>query len=187
MELLINWSVQIAAASAQGAGKLGEKIAASLFDEAGFWTAKFKQGTKCGDLEVYRKDTGEKFKVEVKTARKDKEGHYQFCLKRDQNMTDCKYADYVLLLAAMDSGVIVPFLIPVTAIGKQKKFTIQSNPLAFGGNWSKYRFDLNNLFTFWEIVARYEMLGGTPFTISSDLKFAGNICGSISIVVENEI
>lgn len=186
MELLLKWSVQILGASAQGAGKIGETIASALFEEAGFWAAKFKQGTKCGDLKVARRDTGEEFKVEVKTARIDKEGKYQFCLKRDGNMTDCKNADYVLLLAAMNSVLVVPFLIPVTAIGNQKKFTISTNPLEFRGNWAKYRFDLDNLFTFWELVARYEMFGGTPYTVSQDLKFSDNIVGCIQILIEAE-
>lgn len=184
MEMYLKWAVQMSAASRKGVGLLGEKVGAAIFEEAGFWAAKFKQGTKCGDLKVARKDNGEEFKIEVKTARKDKEGIYQFCLVRDGNMTDCKHADYVLLLASMDSGAVVPFLIPVTAIGNQKKFTISSNPLEYRGNWSKYRFDLNNLFTFWELVAQFEMFGGAHYTISQDLKFADNICGSIQIIVE---
>lgn len=185
MEFYLHWGIQATLSSPQGAGAIGEKnIAPRLFQEAGFWVAENESVKKCGDITIARRDTGEQFRIEVKTMR-ESGGMYQACLYRE-GKTDCKYADYVLLIAITKSGAICPFIMPTTVTGNQKNLAIRGNPFTTSGKWATWRFDISNLFTFWELACQFQMFGGSPYTISQGLKFSDNIVGSISIVVEGE-
>lgn len=104
-------------------GYIGEEIAIELLKQNG-WHACRRKYRKGGDLIAFNKDTGEVLKIEVKTAKKSKNG-YQFCLKKSDRhgMTDCKYADVVLLLCITPAIAIIPFVMPPI---EQKKVCIRN-------------------------------------------------------------
>jgi hypothetical protein len=89
-----------------------------------------KASRKAGDVQVCKK-TGEKlYTLEVKTARKDRDGFFQFCLYRkvgNRVCTDFRHADFVMLLAVNDDASVTAFLIPSDKLN-QKKIKL-SNPL----------------------------------------------------------
>lgn len=124
---------------AKAVGTYGEIIAASLFEKSGYQVATTGRGTKRGDLRVFEATTGVFWDIEVKTARRSPKGKYQFCLRRDGGMTDCRHADYVMLLAALKSGRCIPFLIPVWILENRKLISLYGNPEQYTGKWCGFR------------------------------------------------
>lgn len=116
--------------TAKAKGNLGERIARSFFQAHGFKVRKLTEKTRQGDLRVTRAGIAKTFEIKVSTY--GKRG-YQFCMKRDgrknkgQYLTDCAYADFVLLICSQPSGACVFFLIPSHVI-TTKKINIR-NPL----------------------------------------------------------
>lgn len=124
-------------------GLLGELTCLREFQRAGY-RAEHSRRLEA-DIRLVNPRTGEKILVEVKTARRDKRGNYQFCLYRELPrgvVTDYRHADYVVLLALLDGLTAVSFVIPVSAIdAKQISF---KNPLQTR-RWAAYRRDLTIL------------------------------------------
>lgn len=184
MDALIRWSVRFEMASKQGAGTLGEDFAAQLFREAGFFVSYTIPGSKCGDLRIARRDTGEEFYVEVKTMRQSVNG-YQACLRRDGNKTNCSHADYVLLLAVTDGGSIHPFLIPTENIpSTQKLLKIHSLNPHSGCRWTSYRFEIDDLISLWVLADRFQMFGGSPYTFNWSVSLEHDDQSTLVITVD---
>lgn len=135
----IVWEARLSDRNHLAVGAYGEQIGRRLFEQNGYTVEESKLGSKCGDLKVIDPNTGEFWKVEVKTARRGAGGLYQFCLRRDGNMTDCGHSDYVLLLPALKSGRCVPFLIPSAALVGLKKLCIRNHPEEYKGKWREFR------------------------------------------------
>jgi len=131
--------ISLANLKAKAVGTYGEIIVAALFEQSGYDVATTGRGTKRGDLRVFDALTGEFWDIEVKTARPNKTGRFQFCLRRDGGMCDCGHADYVVLLAALPSGRCITFLIPVAKLGTYKTLTITADPEKYAGKWKEFR------------------------------------------------
>lgn len=122
-------------------GALGEAVAGRLLERAGYEVTTIARQPRRGDLLAISRETGERWQVEVKTARRDKRGLYQWNLvKNDKHgHTDCKDADWLILLAVEASGRAVVFLIPVSAVGELKTIKLKGSPRAYAGRWARYR------------------------------------------------
>lgn len=108
--------------NAQALGAMGEFEAINALKRAGY--AAEKQSVKhAGDLRVTDKNTGEIYKVEVKTARKNKRGKWQFCLEK-RGKTSTMYSDYVILLCISLAGHATQYLIPSSLLEGKKSITI---------------------------------------------------------------
>ena len=123
-------------------GNAGEAWAYAEFERAGYQVARVRQGDQRGDLRVVDMESGEVWRIEVKSARRDKRGHWQVCLKRQikaRVCTDSAHSDYVLLLLFPKVGAPTPFLIPVAATHGARQIHIASDPRLYAGKWSAFR------------------------------------------------
>lgn len=129
-------------ASRKQFGTIGEQTAAAMFQQAGYEVSGIAHGDQRGDLLVVDTDTGECWRVEVKSMRRGSEGRYQACLKRQikaRVCTDAAHSEFVLLLAFPRIGAPIPFLIPSAATQNRKQITISKDPLTYQGVWSQFR------------------------------------------------
>lgn len=90
-----------------------------------------------GDLVVTDTSTGERIKVEIKTARPDIKGRYQFCTRK-AGRTDTSKSDFVLLICIDNHGKHYYYMIPSYSASK-KNLTISSHPTRYRGKYSAYR------------------------------------------------
>lgn len=123
-------------------GNAGESFAYAEFERAGYAVARIGRGDQRGDLRVLDTDTGEVWRVEVKAMRRDKNGHWQACLKRQTQArvkTDASHSHYVLLLAFPKVGAPIPFLIPADELRGMKQIHLASDPRSYAGKWAKFR------------------------------------------------
>ena len=100
-------------------GAAGEDIAMLDFQAVGGIIARHtgNKRRKCADIGLVYETTGEFACIEVKTARKTKDG-YQFILeKKDRyGATSAKHADWLLLQCVTPAGAIVRFLLPMSVV-----------------------------------------------------------------------
>lgn len=138
---LFEMEVHLSDMKAKAVGVAGEIMARLLLERSGYEVVTLRPGSRRGDLLAINRRTGETFRVEVKTARRDKSRRWKFNLvKQDQyGRTDCKHADVVLLLAVLASGRAVPFVVPVEAFADLKTFQIRGDPVAYAGRFACYR------------------------------------------------
>lgn len=85
-------------------GYYGEKFIAELYKFFGYKVIHHKIG-KGWDLTVIDKLTGEKFRVEVKSSRRNKDGRFVFNLYK-RNHTDARKSDLVVFLLVEANGNI---------------------------------------------------------------------------------
>lgn len=119
-------------------GLMGEMIAKRLFESACYSVITPQAGQHRGDLVVTDISTGEMLKIEVKTARRGKDGKWRFTLWK-KNHTNHRDSDYVVLLPVLKSGRVIPFVIPVSELENQKQAVITSHPENYAGRLSAYR------------------------------------------------
>lgn len=123
---------------AKAVGTLGETIIAHELERAGYLVSFARPGQRRGDLRAVCPETGEVFAVEVKTARRAKDGKWRFTLYK-AGCTDYRDSDYVVLVCAQPTGATVTFVIPQSALGKRSQLTITSEPTQYAGRWAAYR------------------------------------------------
>lgn len=128
----------------QALGLYGEIVVCELLREHGYEAELAKLGSKKGDIEAVNRETGQVFKVEVKTARKGRNRMWNFTLLKE-GYCDHKHADIVVLLAVLKTGNVVPFVIPTSVIANQKTLKIPSFPSLYGGKYAKYRQKVGEL------------------------------------------
>ena len=128
-------TVALANRNARGIGAAGELTARLMFERAGYQVSTAAK--LHGDLCCIDPDTGEMKHVEVKTARQAKDKKWRFTLV--SKGTNHRHADFVLLLAALKSGRVIPFLIPVEAIANQRQAVICSHPESYSGKLAQFR------------------------------------------------
>lgn len=128
-------------------GLYGEQIVAAALREQGYQVEHFRRGTKRGDLVATDPETGEVITIEVKTSRRGASGFYQWTLfKRDKyGATNHRYSDIVVLLAALKTGRVVPFVIPVNAIRNLHSIKFRTHPQDYAGRYARYRQKIHNL------------------------------------------
>lgn len=79
---------------------------------------------------------GKVINIEVKTARKNKDGKWRFTLYK-RNHTNHRVSDYVILIAIGQSSSI--FVIPTNDIKDRTSIAITSNPKTYAGKFAAYR------------------------------------------------
>lgn len=131
-------SVALADRNRRGIGAWGENYVAAKFQEAGFKVSFARIGERRGDLRIVDPETGEIYRVEVKTARRAKDGKWRFTLYK-RGHTDHANSDFVVLLAVLKSGRAVPFVIPSQVLCRQRQAVITSHPENYSGKLAKYR------------------------------------------------
>lgn len=119
-------------------GTMGEITVARMLELSGYEVSFTHVRERRGDLRVYDIQSGEIVRVEVKTARRSKDGKYRFTLFK-KGCTDYRDADVVVLLPVLKSGRTVPFVIPVDDLGNRSQVCITSHPEEYSGMWVKYR------------------------------------------------
>lgn len=123
-------------------GYAGEMTAARLLTEAGYRVVKAFRYE--GDLKAQNRQTGELFRVEVKTAMRGGDGKWRFLLfkKSRFGVTDYRHSDIVILLAVVEAFQVVPFVVPVESLGRNRvQLAITSHPLRYAGWLATFRCD----------------------------------------------
>lgn len=104
-------------------GQAGEEIAVMDFAAVPGMIARHtgNKRRKCADIGLVYEPTGEFACIEIKTARKGKDG-YQFILEKKDcyGSTSAKHADWLLLQCVTPAGAIVRFLLRTAAVTVSK-------------------------------------------------------------------
>jgi len=124
-------------------GDLGQIAAERWFQQSGFQVISRNEPWQPGHDLVIATGDGQQLRVEVKTARRGKDG-YQFILYK-KGKTSIANADLVMLIAVGDSGKSYTFLIPAGHIRHLKKIDITSHPLKYRGKYARYLQPANSL------------------------------------------
>jgi len=122
-------------------GMAGEALIALALQDCGYPVAV---NHKRGDIQVWTKDIKKTAYIEVKTARRGKDGKYRFTLLKN-GCTDHRNADIVILVCLLKTGDAIPFVVPVTVLYEQKQCVITSDPWSYAGKLSPYRQNLKTL------------------------------------------
>src|SRR5688572_14656610 len=99
-------SVALAQRSRRSIGVMGERAAAALLEASNYQVSFTRIGEKRGDLRAINAATGQVHYIEVKTARRCKDGKWRFTLFLT-NKIDHRHADTVMLLAVLESGRLI--------------------------------------------------------------------------------
>lgn len=115
-------------------GALGEAIAAAWLRAGGYHVS----GSEDSDLRVVNPFTGEALRVEVKTARRGKDGCWRATLEKTKH-TSIRNADHLILLCVDIDCQVIPFSIPTQELRNHRVVAITSRPRSYSGQWSAYR------------------------------------------------
>lgn len=119
-------------------GMMGERWLMTKLAAQGLHVSLTQPGERRGDLRVVNPSTGEVRLVEVKTARKGRDGKWRFTLVK-KGHTDHRRADVIVLLAVTASGKVIPFIVPVSDLAAKHHAVITSHPAQYAGRLAKYR------------------------------------------------
>lgn len=121
-------------------GKTGEIYAQRMFEAHGY-LADIDHQLKCGDLKVIT-PSGTVMRVEVKAARVNKDGYYQFCVtrrtKQGRIKTSCKDCDALVLLGIAASGKVDIYVVPAKVVTHQSIIKIGAKQ-GQKSRWKQYR------------------------------------------------
>lgn len=125
-------------------GLAGEILVAQALTKRGY---EAYISHKNGDLLVYNQ-RGDTLTVEVKTARKNSQGVYQFCLIKDwqgRRCCDHRKADFTVLLCVLRTGNVIPFVVPARTVGDRRSASVTSNPRTYAGWLSAFRQSIDHI------------------------------------------
>jgi hypothetical protein len=118
-------------------GAIGEQVVANALERRGYLIQGWHER---GDLTVLTPD-GEYLYVEIKTARKGKDGKWRFTLRKKGSQDHSK-SDIVILLCVMKAGDAVPFVIPTEQLLSQNQAVITSYPHLYQGKFTAFKQSL---------------------------------------------
>lgn len=118
-------------------GAIGERWFMAKLEKQGYVTGLSQAGAP-GDVRVVCPKTGLVTYVEVKTARRGKDGKWSFTLWK-KGKTDHRRAHWVALLAVVTTGCVVVFMCPVGMLAQQKVAVISSDPRGYAGKLARWR------------------------------------------------
>lgn len=121
----------------QAIGTLGEHLCYHLLTARNYTVSNAHPSQHRGDLRVVTR-SGEILRVEVKTARRATDGRWHFTLRKAGH-TDHSNSDVIVLLCAMKTGYVVPFVLPTRAVARQNAVVISSDPYTYAGKYARYR------------------------------------------------
>lgn len=116
--------------SSQDIGQWGEVYVKNRLSDLGWQILPESQA----DVSAVSPETGEIVKIEVKTARRGKDGKFRATTYK-RGHTDHNKADIVVLICQHTE--LTFFVIPSQAV--KNHIAITSNPRTYEGKWSKYR------------------------------------------------
>lgn len=125
-------------------GSAGEMMVARALEAQGY---RVSIPHERGDLTAILTD-GQILSIEVKTARKGKDGKYRFTLIKywqGRTCTDHRNTDLVILVCILKTGDAVPFVIPTATIGNRRALAISSYPTDYTGWLAPFRQSLNSI------------------------------------------
>lgn len=125
-------------------GALGEQLIAQYLQRAGYAVSTPHER---GDLSVVL-PTGEILAIEVKTARKSKDGAYRFTLYKywqGRVCADHSNTNFVILVCVQRSGYAVAFVVPTRDLQGKTAVGITSEPRKYHGWLAPYRQELKKL------------------------------------------
>jgi hypothetical protein len=124
--------------SRRSIGLMGENHAARLLEQSGYLVSFTQYAEKRGDLRAIDCKTGQIYKVEVKTARRSIDRKWRFTLYMP-GLTDHRHSDVVILLAILECGSIIPFVVPIHILKDQRQAVITSHPETYAGKLAEFR------------------------------------------------
>lgn len=127
-------------------GTAGEIAVAQALEASGY-SVSSPHTPKRGDLLVFD-PAGNRFKVEVKTARQNARKEWCFTLFKRWQGRECadhRSCDFVVLLAVLKFGDSVPFVIPCAQVARITAITLYHHPLDYSGKYSTYRRNIKEL------------------------------------------
>lgn len=130
----------LASRSHNAVGVVGEVWLMKTLQNEGYVVEAMKPGRKQGDLLAIDRFTGETTRIEVKTARQCSDGKWRYTLTKDGH-TDHRHADKIALLAVLESGRVIPFIVPVEVLKSQRQAVITSHPERYAGKLSRWRVE----------------------------------------------
>jgi Holliday junction resolvase-like predicted endonuclease len=142
MKSLTGLMISLADTRRRAVGAAGELFVKALLERHGYIVKPTDHNSCQGDLIAIDSRTGEIWKIEVKTSRKNKDGKWRFKLYKAGH-TDHKNADIVFLVAVMPSGRCVCFVVPVEILANQRQAVITSHPDQYAGKLSVFRQPFN--------------------------------------------
>ena len=113
-------------------GAWGESVVISLFGSS-FIASKETRHFRA-DVKLISPYTGNIISIEVKTARKGKDGRYKFNLRKNKH-TDL-HGDFVILQAISNTGNITQYIIPSALLSGKRQAFVTDN---YNGQYAKYR------------------------------------------------
>jgi hypothetical protein len=128
--------INLADIKPQSLGVHGEHFARLLLEQSGYH-AVITRRDEPGDLRATHPDLGLTWVIEVKTARRGRDGYYRFTLWK-LGKTNHHDSDLIILLAVTPGAIIVPFIIPAQAVA-QHHIVIPSDPAAYAGCYARFR------------------------------------------------
>lgn len=128
-------------------GRIGEMFVVVALEANGY-LADLDHQPGAGDIRASCPD-GQIKRVEVKTARLDKRGCFQFILKKRYPngtfKTDCSNCDIVICLCVFPSGRVEIYTIPGNEVRNITKLQIPSKIAHSKSNWLKYHQSVHRL------------------------------------------
>lgn len=124
-------------------GTQGEQLVYRAISQLGYKVTYTRRGWEHGDLRAIQPETGEILNIEVKTARQACDGKWRFTLLK-RGCTSHAGVDFVILLAVVEWGKPVPFVIPQKAVAAQHQAVITSDPKRYAGKLACYRQSLDS-------------------------------------------
>lgn len=128
-------------------GAHGQTVATALLEASGYEVSNHGDYCRGHDLTAVDPETGFVIRVEVKAARRNSRGGWQFTLRKrgPYGYAEHTHSDVLLLLAVMASGRIVPYVIPVDDVRDKRAIHIPSHPSIYRGKYAHYRQSANNI------------------------------------------
>lgn len=125
-------------------GEIGELYAMRLLRGLGYRVRRYHH--KGYDLIATNLTTGDRLRIEVKTARKHSDGKWRFTtIKNDKyGRTNSAHSDIVICLQWWEAS-FTPYLIPIADILGKVSICVTSNPIRYAGKYRQYQHNWDNL------------------------------------------
>ena len=155
-EVMKNAIEQMKISSNQQLGVMGEIYVTYWLKYMGFDAMDTSKLKHQGDVKITARKQGKTIHFEVKTAKRDTKGHWQFCLRKGKK-TSIDHSDYVVLLAVDDYGKLFRYVVPVDYFGDAAKFDISSHPTIYSGKVAPFlvrgdEIDLSDIMTTYQLI-----------------------------------
>lgn len=95
------------------------------------------------DIVLINAISGQLVNIEVKAARRGRDGKYRATIWKDGHADAWRHSDIVLFWNVVSGTMLaVPFIIPVSEIDTTF-LCVSSNPMKYSGKWKAYRYNIS--------------------------------------------